>query len=557
MRAREQKARTDKLGWLSLPAFLLLFVLFLVPLAFTLSKAFTMEEGRTMFFSLFRDSYTLHVLSFTLYQAFLSTLASLAVGLPGAYLMTKYKFPGKSLVRAVSTVPFVLPSILVVLGFVIFYGNNGILNRILMAVFRLKEPPLHILYSLGAIILAHAFYNFPVIMNLVSTTWSQMDYHPEQAALTLGATRGKVFRTITLPRLLPSILSASTLVFLFCYNSFAIILVLGGGPQYTTMETEIYRRARISLDPSRAAAIALLSLLVTLILLICYVLLQKKLSHQEPFTDKPWYQKKPGKGISRFLIILYCALAVLFVLGPIVSVIVRSFSASSTRAGASSFSLKWYRQLFGWERGTGNMSQAWNALRHSLSIALIVSLATIPTSLSLSTAMRKKGWLSVLLEVVGMLPLAVSSVVIGLGYYLIAHAFHGGGYLLVVLAHLVIVIPFALRSVLPACRNIPENYLAAAHTLGAGPLRTFLTIEVPLLKNTLLTGMMFSFALSLGELNATMTLGDSSITTIPLVMYQLIGSYNFQGACALGTVLILVSLIVFLCDEWMKGKENG
>ncbi len=183
-------------------------------------------------------------MGFTLLQATLSTLASLAVALPGAYLIATYSFKGKRMILALSAIPFVIPSILVVLGFVIFFfGNNGFLNRALMTLFQLEEPPLKILYSFPAIILAHTFYNFPIIMSLVSSYWEHMDENCEAASWTLGANKVRTFFSITLPRLIPAIVSSASLVFLFCFNSFAIILVLGGGPQFTTMEVEIYRQA--------------------------------------------------------------------------------------------------------------------------------------------------------------------------------------------------------------------------------------------------------------------------------------------------------------------------
>ena len=561
MGTKKENIKTKTLGWLSIPAFVLLFLLFLIPLCLTLSNAVYSAEGGFSFsslFSTFTSPYTLHVLGFTLYQALLSTLASVLVGLPGAYILANYNFTGKRLVKAVSTVPFVLPSILVVLGFVIFYGNNGILNRFLMKLFNLSNPPLHILYSFKAIILAHAFFNFPIIMNLVSTYWEHMDYHCEQAAQTLGADSWKTFWNITFPRLLPSILSACTLVFLFCYNSFAIIMVLGGGPQFTTMEVEIYRRARVSMDNQAAATISIMSLLVTCLLLVLYTHLQKASVQREQFTSGNIKSKKTVQGFwSKFLIFLYSIACALFVLGPLTSVIVRSFMASSSRSGALQFSLKWYRQLFGLVKGTGNMGSALSALQHSMAIALLVALISIPTSLTLATALKRKGFWSSALELLGMLPMAVSSVVIGLGYYLISSRIHSSGYIMVVLAHLIIAIPFALRSVVPEYRKIPPNYLQAAHTLGADELRIFLTIEAPLLKNSLLTGAMFAFALSLGELNATLTLSNSNIVTLPVIMYQLIGSYNYQGACALGTILIVISVTVFLLSEYLKGKENG
>ncbi|MDT4763309.1 iron ABC transporter permease [Sphaerochaeta sp. PS] len=545
------------------PGAAVLLLLFLVPLFFTLSTAFLSEEGFTLsrVQQTFTSAYTIRILLFTLYQAALSTLASVVVALPGAYLLANYSFRGKRFIRALTTVPFVIPSILVVLGFVIFFGNNGFLNQFLMKTFSLEKPPIQILYSFKAIILAHTFFNFPIIMNLVSSYWEHMDMHCEMAAWTLGARKGKTFRTITLPRLLPSIISASTLVFLFCYNSFAIILVLGGGPQFTTMEVEIYRLARTSMDSGAAASLSLFSILVTSFLLIWYNKSQKMLARSEAYTTSTKrLDKRPATVAGKVLALLYSLATSLFILGPIASIVVRSFMASTTRSGAESFSFRWYRQLFAIERGTGHMGSALQALTNSLAIATIVALITVPIALTMATAIRKKGFASSSLELFGMLPMTVSSVIIGLGYYIISNRIRGGvsiGYTLVVLAHMVIAIPFVLRTILPEYRKMPLSYAQSSLTLGAGPLRTFFLIEVPLLKGAMITGGMFAFALSMGEINATLTLANSAIVTLPVVMYRLIGSYNFQGACALGSVLILVCSIVFIVSELAKGESNG
>ncbi len=543
-----------------LPSTMVLLLLFFVPLFFTLSSAFVTEQGFTFsrIAGVFTDPYTQRIMLFTLLQATLSTLASLLVALPGAYLIATYSFRGKRLILALSAIPFVIPSILVVLGFVIFFGNNGFLNRILMTLFKLEEPPLSILYSFPAIILAHTFYNFPIIMSLVSSYWEHMDGNCETASYTLGATKAKTFFSITLPRLLPAIISAASLVFLFCFNSFAIILVLGGGPRYTTMEVEIYRQARMLGQTGSAAALSLFSILVTSILLLWYNRTQKRLALSETYRNSNrLIEKKPATLPGKLLALFYTIVSSLFILGPIASVVVRSFMASSSRSGAEAFSLKWYRQLLSLERATGHMNSALQALSNSLVIAALVALCTVPLALTLCVAIRKKEKGS-LLELLGMMPMTVSSVIIGLGYYLISARIRGGlltSYSLVVLAHMVIAIPFVLRTILPEYRKIPNSYIHSSLTLGAGPLRTFLQIELPLLRGAMLTGAIFAFALSMGEFNATLTLANSSIVTLPIVMYRLIGSYNFQGACALGTILIAVCTLVFIVSELAKGGK--
>lgn len=552
---------------LSTPAMLLLTFLFLIPLSVILSKAFIDIDGG---FSLSRlgstliDPYTHRILRFTLLQALVSTLVSVAIGLPGAYLLATYRFKGKGIIKAICTIPFVLPSILVVLGFVIFYGNNGLVNQMLMGIFNSNEPPLRILYTFAAVILAHAFYNFPIALGLISSFWEQLPSRYNHAAMTMGAKRWTIFRTVTLPRLIPAILSASTLIFLFCFSSFAILLVLGGGPQFSTLEVEIYRRARMTLDMEGAAALSILSIAVTLILVAAHIWTQKMMAHQEDIEriDERRLERRPSSFLGRFAVISYLIFSVVFVLGPLVGIMYRSFMAPVSRSGDMAFSLRWYRQLFGIDEVAGSaLGTAGSALLLSIVIAVVTSIISLTIGTMLSARLRKSGNRSALsMEIYAMLPMAVSSVIVGLGYYLVSTAIVGSrsmNVILVVLAHVVITSPFVLRSLLPEYRKIPFSYTQASLTLGATVSQTFWKVEVPLLRSAMATGAAFAFAISMGEINATLVLADSSIVTVPIVMYRLIGSYNFAGACALGTILIATCGILFAFTETIKRRENG
>ena len=537
---------------LPIPAYLVMVLLFLLPVSSILKEAFYLD-GKFSFYhikeALF-SSYTLSVLFFTLKQALDSTLVSLLLGLPGAFILAKTKIKGKKIINAFCTIPFVLPAIFVVLGFVIFYGNNGVINKLFMSVFSLEEPPFKILYSYKAIILAHAFYNFPIVLILVERYLENLDSRIEMASLTLGASKLKTFIFVTIPRVLPIILSSSFLVFLFCFSSFSIILVLGGGPKFTTMEVEIYQRARTRLDIPSSSAFALISIAVSVILLLIYIYIQKKTKHTE--YGGVIYSKKTSK-VLMTLAIIYAIAITFFVLGPIISIIVKSFIVPGTRGRADTFSFKWYSILFGFENSTGALKTSTTALISSFSIALLVALLSIPTAAAISySAVKNKGLQSSLIEILGMLPMAVSSVIIGLGYFIISSIFYKNAtmnFILVVLAHLVISIPFALRSILPEMRKIPLTYAKASRSLGASKMKTFFLIELPMLKSALLSGAVFSFALSMGEINATLTLSSGKITTLPIVMYRLIGSYQYNAAAAIGTILIITCLLVFILSD--------
>jgi len=552
---------------LSTPAMILLTFLFIIPLTITLSKAFISTEGTISFgriFEMMQDPYTQRILRFTIFQAFISTLVSLAIGIPGAYLLVTYSFRGKNIIRAICMIPFVLPSILVVLGFVIFYGNNGILNTIIMRVFNLSDPPIQILYTFTAVILAHAFYNFPIALGLISSFWEQLPIRYNQAAMTLGAKKWTVFRTITLPRIIPAILSAATLIFLFCFSSFAILLVLGGGPKFTTIEVEIYRRARMTLDLEGAAALSLLSICVTIALVAIHLWMQRFMTRQED-VERPREQRlerKPHTIFGKLIVGAYVIFSIFFVLGPLAGIVYRSFQIPVSRSGDLAFSFDAYRQLFGFKQAPGSfLSIAGSALVTSITIAAITAAISLIIGTMLGARLRTRGRRgNSSIELYAMLPMAVSSVIIGLGYYIITSTLSGGdtlGRTLVILAHVVITTPFVLRSIVPEYRKIPISYSQASLTLGATVSQTFWHVELPLLRPALITGAAFAFALSMGEINATLVLADASIVTVPIIMYRLIGSYNFAGACALGTILIACCAIVFLTTESLRRSHNG
>jgi thiamine transport system permease protein len=494
-------------------------------------------------------------------QAAISTIGALIIGLPGAYLLANYSFRGKRLIKAISSIPFILPSILVVLGFVIFYGNKGILNSFLVTLFKLESPPIQILYTFSAIILAHTFYNFPIVLSIVSTFWAHMPRQTALAAATLGASRRKVFTTITLPRLLPAIISASALVFLFCFSSFAILLVLGGGPQFTTIEVEIYQWARMIGDIHGASALALISIIIALIILSIYLLTQQKMSNTEELESVMNIDnslRKVEKTRNKIIVTLYILFSAIFVLGPLLSIIHRSFFSQKSRTAPMRFSLDNYRKLFSSTSVVDTM--AFQSLIQSLMIAFIVACISTIIGVMLSSRIsssERKNQLG--LEIFAMLPMAVSSVVLGLGYYIISLFQPIGGssckIILVVLAHVVITSPFVLRSMLPSYRRIPFSYRQASLTLGANVKQTFFSIELPLLKGAIATSAAFAFAISMGEVNATLVLADSSITTLPLVLYRLIGSYNFAAACALGSLLMGICLIIFFVVELIKKED--
>ncbi len=537
------------------PAFLILILflllLFYIPIGSVLIKGLFPEGSfdGTVFLRTVFTPYTLRILWFTFFQAVLSTLFSLLLGLPGAYLLSVYTFPGRKLVRAASGVPFVLPPILVVLGFVIFFGNSGLLNTLLMRLFNQTEPPLRVLYSLKAIILAHGFYNFPIALRLIASLWQQLPPTQEWAAQTLGATRVRLFFTITLPQLMPAILAASALIFMFCFTSFAIILVLGGGPQFTTVEVEIYRLAKTSFDIPAAGALSSVALILTLGIMGIYVKLQNKLAFHQELSAGPVRPRSYNRpSITGFIgIIFYIGAMLLIVAGPILAVVVRSLQKPVSRAGRLEFTFEWYRRLF--NSGGQQFSQiALPAVRNSVIIGILAAVTALVVGTALSyLTVRYRLKFGRVIDTLSMAPMAISSVILGLGYFLISRTLPDLGrakIFMIVAAHSVIAYPFVARTVSSVLKKIPPSQIQAAMLLGASPGKVFRTVEFPIMLPALTAAGAFAFAISMGEINATLVFSSSTVT-IPLAIYRMIGSYNFFGACALGTILVAVCAFAF------------
>ena len=525
---------------LAFPALIVLLFLFALPLYFTFSKAF--EGGFDTLKSVFTSPYSYRLVRFTVVESLLSAFISCLIALPFAAFYASYDFKLRKLTMTLSALSFTIPSILVVLGFVIFYGNNGVLNNMLKSIFSLDESPIRILYTFPAIILAHVYLNLPVAFNLITNGWTSLARSEEMASYTLKKGKMKTFLSITLPKLRGVIANAFVIIFLFCFSSFAIVMVLGGSPEYSTLESEIYRRAHISLDYSGASALSIFSFIITTIALsLSYIGRRKeKMERRESALKK--IRKKKGKVLAALMTLAM----LLFILPPMLSILYRSFF---DRRG--DFSLESWNTIF-------SASSFLSAILNSLFIAM--TSAVLATVLAENIAMYSVKCKSRIAPLFATLPLATGSVTLGLGYNFLAAKIGLSSiytdYLLILATHLVLSIPFAIRTMLPGAKEIPQRVSEASYTLKKSAFETYMRTERPLLKSYRRKAFIFAFALSLGEVNATLALAGGKITTLPILIYRLIGSYNYQGASALGSVLLILAFIVFIMGERI-GKKEG
>jgi thiamine transport system permease protein len=532
-------------------AFLALFFFYPLVEMLGLSLAPGGKLDLSPFYTLLTDAYYGRLLAFTTGQALLSTLLTLLAGMPAAYVFARYDFRGKSLLRALSTVPFVMPTMVVAAAFTALLGPQGYLNRWLAAMLGLDAPPIHLQHTLALVLLAHVFYNAAIVVRLVGSFWTNLDPGVEEAAQVLGAGRIRTFVEVTLPILRPAIIAASLLVFLFCFTSFGVILILGG-PQLATIEVEIYYQAVPLFNLPLAAALSIVQMFFTFAIMAFYTRIPLNL---QPATAT---QRRPATWGARLVVWSSVGGLMILLLVPLLALILRSFTLEGN------WTLRYYEALF------TNPAQSYfyvppaEAIRNSLLVAgTTVALSVIVGLASAYLLVGRSRLLKSFFDPLFMLPLGTSAVTLGLGYIVALDQPPLNlrtSPLLLPLAHTLVAFPFVVRSLLPALRGMNPHWREAAGVMGASPARVIREIDLPIVARALLAGAVLAFTVSVGEFGATLLIARPSFPTMPVVIYRLLGAQgplNQGQGLAMSTLLMLVCTAGFVLIERFRIGEIG
>ncbi|MEC9424647.1 MAG: iron ABC transporter permease [Actinomycetota bacterium] len=478
---------------------------------------------------------------FTVWQATVSTLLTVVVALPGAHLLARRRFRGRALFRAATTVPFVLPTVVVGGAFLALFDR-----------FDLVDGPLRATRTVWAILAAHVFFNVAVVLRTVGSFWEGLDHRPEEQARVLGATPWQAFRWVTLPRLWPSIVAASSIVFLFCFTSFGVILILGG-PTRATLETEVWRHAVFRGDLASATALAVVQFVAVLVM----VVVVNRLQRRRAVGQRPVRRKVPRAG-ARLLVGNLGLLGAVLGL-PVAVLVERSLAADG------GWSLRNYAALA--DRVNLLPVSAVGALRNSLLFAIVATgLAVVVGGLASLVVVHGRQAVSRAFDLGMMLPLGASAVTLGFGMLIALDEppldLRSSRWLVPV-AHALVGVPFVMRTVVPTLRSIDRRLREAAATLGASPARVRREVDLPIAARALAVGAGFSFAISLGEFGATSFLPrNPDRLTAPLALFRLLGTpgETLRGqAMALAVVLmVLTAASVLAIESWgRRGSVRG
>lgn len=457
---------------------------------------------------------------FTLVQSALSAGLSALIAVPFARALMRRRFAGRQAIVALLGAPFLLPVIVAVLGLLAVWGRSGALSELSQVI----GGPMLSIYGLTGVVLAHVFFNVPLVARLLIQGWQQIPEERFRLAAQLGMGPGAVFRWLEWPMLRAVLPGAVLLVFLLCMTSFAVALALGGGPRATTVELAIYQALRFDFDLGKAALLALVQFGLCAVVAALALLTGRPAGFGRGVGRPPRRWDAPKRRLWDVAVIVT---VVLFLGTPMIFVILRGLAALSG------------------DVPSGLWQAAFVSLRVALLSALAATLAALALAALISALPRGRG---AVVEGAGLLMLSASPFVVGTGLFIVLRPITDPfDWALVVTGTInaAMSLPFALRVLVPALGRVRDDYGRLADNLGLTGMARLRLVTLPLIRPALGFAAGLAAALSMGDLGVITLFAPPETATLPLYMYQLMGAYRMDQAAGAALLLLVLSLALF------------
>jgi thiamine transport system permease protein len=488
------------------------------------------------------DPLNRQAVSNSLLQGSLSAAAAVAVGYPVGVLLGRYRWRGQSTARALLIVPFLLPTLVMVLGIEDLFGPAGVVTSLIPGAVALGS-------GLPGIVTVNVAYNAPLVALLTAVGIESAPAAVEETVATLGGSPGKQYLVGWGPASWRGAIAGGLLAFVFSALAFAAPLLLCG-PRCYTLEARVWSLAQVLLSPGEAAVLAsAMTLLLLAPLGIYLVVLLRPSSGTTAGSGRrrslPWRSPSAWP-------LLAIALAVLggFVL-LLGSVLLRGLSARAPGGGVGSA----WAPLFGASVTRQLGISTVGALGNSLFFA--AAAGTIAVVLGVVAGFRRPSVRETGLRAYLFLPLLISPIVLSFGLATFWRPLLGGNgsvWILIVVSQATLGLPFALQGLDVALSSVSPRFRESVEALGATPFVAYLESELPLVRPALVAAGLFAFALGLGEFTATYFLATPSFTTLPVEMYRLQGLRLPGLTDALAALLVVVSLLTFVALQRAGGR---
>src|SRR6476660_4942767 len=483
-----------------------------------------------------------------------SVFASLAIGVPLAFLLGRFEFPGRRVLRAVATLPAALPPLVGVIAFLFLYGESGVITRAIQRMFGMAEAPWR-LQGVGAIVFVHAYTMYVYVFLFVSAGLERFDTTLDEAAAGLGASRALALRRVTLPLLSPSLVGAMVLVFMSALGSFSAAYIFGGGARVLATQILVSKL-------NGALGLAYVETTVLAVTAVIALLVLRRLQGSRRYSVA-------GKGratrsalrspVTRLLLPpLAIALVVLLVL-PHAMVILVSFArdgAWTTQVLPPEYTLDNYRRL-------GTEASLWRPITNSVSMSMIATAANALVCFAIAYVVvltRAPGKRAIAL--LSSLPWAIPATAIALG---LAATFDRndpaqlrvllvGTYWILPLAYFIRNIPLVTSAVEGSLRQMDPTLEDAARGLGASRWLALRRVVLPAARPGLVAGTMLGGVAAVGEFVASVVLYTHANRPISVEILSQIRNTAFGTAAAYSVLLIVLVLIITVGARWLEGR---
>jgi len=489
------------------------------------------------------DARIVSLLKFTLYQASLSTLFSIMIGGVLAWsLAHQSRFFGWDDLVAVFSSSLVLPTLVVVFGLISIYGRNGWINSATDGIFGT-----HTIYGLFGILLAHVYLNASFASRSLLHAFESIPREKYKLAKSLNFSTFTRFLYVEFPAIKGTLLSIAATIFLLCFSSFAVVLVLGGNPAYNTLEVAIYEAVKLDFDIAMALKLALIQLSISSVFVLLSSSFHTPLGNlKTSHTLIPWKEKRGVRAFQIAVIMIFT----LFFISPLVAIMIDGIGADFGKIFADGLFVKSF----------------WT----SMALASVSSVLTLVIALALSDTRRNfilkhrlgerksSKFFNLLVAFSGNLYLAIPSLILGLGFFLLAQGIGGSMYLWSIIAlltaNILLSLPFALSILTPAMQKTAERYDKLVFSLGMSTLQRWVYCEFPYLAPSMGYVLALSFCFSLGDLGVIALFGSEDFSTLPWYLYSLMGSYRTSDAAGVALILLGITLVAFLVLPRVFGK---
>ncbi len=517
-------------------AFVFLGLFLAYPLFRVLASSFLDAEGTRFtidaYVKVLSTGYYRSAVTNSLLIAGLTTAACIAIGLPMAFLLARMAIPGRSVLLAMSALPLVLPSFIGAYAWVLLFGRAGIVTQWLEGL----GLPTTTIYGMPGLVLVFTLHSFPYVLLPALAAVRAVDASIEEAGQNLGASRWRVFFTVTVPVIMPAVLAGGLLVFIEALENFGVPFVLAEDMPILAIEAYKMFVGEMGANPAMAGALAMMLVGIAAVALLVqrYYLARRRFATVARSAPALIRAGPIGQWVSTAFVWGVVLLAVL----PFVAIVIVALMKFRGPVLQAEFSLGNFEHLF-----ARSLRPLYNTLTLATVAAVGASLIGIPIAYVLT---RYRSPISHALDVLAMVPFAVAGTVLGIGLIL---AFNSGwlvltgGWLILVLAWLVRKLPFSVRAGSAILHQIDPSLEEASINLGRSPAWTFFGLTVPLMLGGIVGGTVLAWVTIVSELSSTVVLYSGPWSTMTVVMFRALEGQGAGTAAAAATILIVVTIV--------------